>query len=145
VNYEPLERNQHDHGKYFRRDLADGKEILWASERDGWEHLYLIDGKDGSVIRQITRGEWVVRSVDFVDEARRVVYFSASGMSKDEDPYYVHGYKVHFDGTGLVPLTPEAADHTLAYSKDGQFFTDLYSTVNTPPTLVVRRAEDARS
>ena len=144
VNYEPLERRQVDHGKYFRRNLADGKEILWASERDGWEHLYLLDGKSGEVRRQITRGEWVVRSVDFVDEEQRVVYFSASGMAKDEDPYYVHGYKIHFDGTGLEPLTPEPADHTLAYSKDGRFFTDVYSTINTPPTLVVRSADDGK-
>ena len=142
VNYEPLARSQFDHGKYFRRDLADGKEILWASERDGWEHLYLLDGKTGEVRQQITKGEWVLRSVDSIDEAYRVVYFSASGMSKDEDPYYVHGYKIHFDGTGLTPLTPEPGDHTLAYSKDGRFFTDLYSTVSTPPALVVRKAED---
>jgi hypothetical protein len=79
VNYEPLERNQYDHGKYFRRDLDDGKEILWASERDGWEHLYLLDGKTGQVRQQITKGEWVVRSVDLVDEAHRIVYFSSSG------------------------------------------------------------------
>ena len=144
VNYEPLERTQYDHGKYFRHDLDDGKQILWASERDGWEHLYLLDGKNGEVLQQITRGEWVVRSVDYVDEAHRDVYFSASGMSKDEDPYYVHGYKIHFDGTGLTSLTPEPADHVLAYSKDGRFFTDLYSTVNTPPTLVVRSADDGK-
>ncbi len=142
VNYEPLERTQYDHGKYFRRNLADGKEILWASERDGWEHLYLMDGKTGEVRRQITKGEWAVRSVDFVDEAHRIVYFSASGMEQGEDPYYVHGYKIHFDGTGLTRLTPEPADHSLAYSSDGKYFTDLYSTVSTPPTLVVRSAED---
>jgi dipeptidyl aminopeptidase/acylaminoacyl peptidase len=144
VNYEPLERNQYDHGKYFRRDLDDGKEILWASERDGWEHLYLLDGKTGQVRQQITKGEWVVRSVDFVDEAHRIVYFSASGMSMDEDPYYVHGYKIHFDGTRLTPLTPEAADHALVYSKDGRFFTDIFSTVNTPPTLGVRSSDDGK-
>jgi dipeptidyl aminopeptidase/acylaminoacyl peptidase len=142
VNYEPLERNQFDHGKYFRRDLADGKETLWASERDGWEHLYLLDGKTGAVRQQITKGEWVVRSVDFVDETKRVIYFSASGVQKDEDPYYVRGYKIHFDGTGMMPLTPEPADHTLTYSTDGQSFTDLYSTVATAPALVVRSAED---
>ncbi len=142
VNYEPLERNQYDHGKYFRQNLADGKEILWASERDGWEHLYLLDGKTGEVRQQITKGEWTLRSVDFVDEAHRIVYFSASGMEQGEDPYYVHGYKIHFDGTGLTRLTPETADHALAYSSDGKYFTDLYSTVSTPPTLVVRNAED---
>ena len=142
VNYEPLVRNQYDHGKYFRRDLGDGKEMIWASERDGWEHLYLLDGKTGAVRQQITRGPWVVRAVDFIDEANRTIYFSASGMTPGEDPYYVHGYKIRFDGSGLTPLTPEPADHTLAYSSDGLMFTDIYSTVNTAPTLVVRSAKD---
>ncbi len=49
INYEPLTRNQYDHGKYYRKDLDDGKEILWASERDGWEHLYLFDGHTGAM------------------------------------------------------------------------------------------------
>ena len=142
INYEPLVRNQYDHGKYFRRDLGDGKEIIWASERDGWEHLYLLDGKTGAVRQQITKGAWVVRSVDYVDEQQRTIYFSASGMAPGEDPYYVHGYKIRFDGTGLTPLTPEPADHAFAYSSDGQTFTDLYSTVDTAPTLVVRSARD---
>jgi dipeptidyl aminopeptidase/acylaminoacyl peptidase len=142
VNYEPLERDQYDHGKYYRRNLDDGKEILWASERDGWEHLYLLDGATGAVKQQITHGDWVVRSVDYVDEKSRTIYFSASGVNPGEDPYYVHGYKIRFDGTGMTPLTPEAADHTLQYSSDGSMFTDLYSTVDTPPTLVVRHAAD---
>ena len=43
INYEPLTRSQFDHGKYFRQDIDDGKEIIWASERDGWEHLYLLE------------------------------------------------------------------------------------------------------
>ncbi|HSR52542.1 MAG TPA: DPP IV N-terminal domain-containing protein, partial [Acidobacteriota bacterium] len=55
-------------GKYWRHDLDDGRQILWMSERDGWNHLYLYDGASGDVIRQVTRGEWVVKSVDRVDE-----------------------------------------------------------------------------
>lgn len=47
----------------YRYDLNDGMEILWMSERDGWRHLYRIDGKTGEVKNQITRGEWVVRKV----------------------------------------------------------------------------------
>jgi dipeptidyl aminopeptidase/acylaminoacyl peptidase len=142
VNYEPLSADQYDHGKYYRHDLDDGKQIIWASERDGWEHLYMLDGKTGAVERQITKGLWVVRSVDFVDEKNRVIYFSASGIYAHEDPYYVHGYKIGFDGAGMTPLTPEAANHSLSYSSDGETFTDLYSTVDTAPTLVLRSSKD---
>jgi len=61
----------------YRHDLKDGEEMLWLSERDGWRHLYLF-GNDGQVKRQLTKGEWVVRNVDFVDEANGVIYFNAS-------------------------------------------------------------------
>ena len=56
-------------GKRYRYDVADGKEIIWMSERDGWNHLYLYDGATGRVKNQITKGAWVVRGVDRVDEA----------------------------------------------------------------------------
>ena len=61
--------------------MDDGKEIIWASERDGWEHLYLYDGVTGEVKNQITKGDWVVRSVDRVDEAKRQIWFEAGGMN----------------------------------------------------------------
>ena len=93
-------------GKKFRHDLDDGKEIIWMSERDGWNHLYLYDGATGEVKHQITKGEWVVRSVVQVDEKARQIYFAASGMYPGKDPYFVHYYRINFDGTGLLPLTP---------------------------------------
>ena len=146
INYEPLARNQFDHGKYYRHDMEDGKQILWASERDGWEHLYLFDRQtspeQAMTPRQITHGDWVVRAVDHVDEANHEIYFEASGVDADEDPYYVHGYKIHFDGTGLTPLTPIKADHTLNYSQDGKYYVDTYSRLDLPPVMELHRTED---
>jgi dipeptidyl aminopeptidase/acylaminoacyl peptidase len=143
VNYEPLVRDPYDTGKIYRKDLADGKEIVWATERDGWEHLYLYDGHTGQVEHQITRGEWVVRAVDRVDEEKREIYFEASGMNFGEDPYYVHGYKIGFDGSGLTPLSPVPADHWLSYSSDGKYYVDTYSRIDLPPMMELHRSEDA--
>jgi dipeptidyl aminopeptidase/acylaminoacyl peptidase len=142
INYEPLEPNQYDHGKIYRKDLNDGKEIIWASERDGWEHLYLFDGRSGALKQQITKGDWVVRAVNHVDEANREIYFEASGMDPDEDPYYVHGYKIRFDGTGLTALTPVKADHALSYSPDGKYYVDTYSRIDLAPVMELHRAAD---
>ena len=58
------------------------------SERDGWGHLYLYDGATGSVKNQITQGDWVVRGVQRVDEAKRQIWFSAGGMYPGKDPYF---------------------------------------------------------
>ncbi len=143
INYEPLSDDQYDHGKYFRQDLNDGAEIVWASERDGWEHLYLFDGRTGALKRQITHGDWVVRAVDRVDEASHQIYFEAGGMNPGEDPYFVHGYKIGLDGSGLTALSPAAANHKLSYSPDGKYYVDTYSRLDLPPVMELRRAADA--
>jgi len=124
-----------DTGKIYRHDVADGKEILWLSERDGWTHLYLVDGKTGQFKNKITSGDWVVRYIDFVDDAKRQIYFEASGMKPGEDPYLEHGYRINFDGTGLTPLTEGEGDHHLEYSSDGKYYVDLHATISTAPTL----------
>ena len=142
INYEPLIRDQYDHGKRFRQDLDDGRRILWASERDGWEHLYWIDATKATVESQITKGPWVVRAVDRVDEKTKQIFFEASGRNSDEDPYFVHAYRLNFDGTGLTELSREKADHTISYSADGNYFVDLYSQVNVPPVMVVKESKD---
>jgi hypothetical protein len=43
-------------GRRFRQDIDNGREVIWMSERDGWNHLYLFDGKTGAVKTQITKG-----------------------------------------------------------------------------------------
>ena len=128
--------------KKYRFDLADGKELVWMSERDGWNHLYLIDGAAGTVKNQITRGEWVVRSVDKVDEAARRIYFQAGGLVPGQDPYFVQAYSVNLDGTGLTPLTEGDASHSVVYSSDTAFYADLSSRVDLPPVLEIRRTSD---
>src|SRR6185369_2926088 len=97
--------------KRFRLDINDGREIVWMSERDGWNHLYLYDGVSGRVKQQITRGQWVVRGVDKVDTLTRQVWFRASGMNRGQDPYFVQSYRINFDGTGLVAITDCDALH----------------------------------
>jgi dipeptidyl aminopeptidase/acylaminoacyl peptidase len=128
-------------GKRYRHDIADGKEIVWMSERDGWNHLYLYDGA-GNVKNQITTGEWVVRGVVKVDEERRQIWFSAGGMRPGEDPYFAHYYRINFDGSGLTPLTDVAANHTAAFSTDMQYFVDTYSRVDLAPVSELRRTSD---
>ncbi|WP_103728671.1 DPP IV N-terminal domain-containing protein [Novosphingobium sp. HII-3] len=127
----------------FAHELGrSGDEIIWASERDGWNHLYLIDGRTGHVKNRITRGDWVVREVVRVDEAKRQIWFAASGMNNGEDPYFRHYYRVDFDGRNLTPLTPEAADHTATLSPDGRFLVDTYSRVDVPNVSVLRQSSD---
>jgi dipeptidyl aminopeptidase/acylaminoacyl peptidase len=130
-------------GKKYRRDIQeDGKEIIWMSERDGWNHLYLYDGVTGAVKNQITTGPWAVRGVARVDDEKRQIYFSASGMYPGKDPYFVHYYRINFDGTGLTPLTEADANHSLSFSGDATYYVDHYSRVDLPPVSELHRTSD---
>jgi dipeptidyl aminopeptidase/acylaminoacyl peptidase len=131
-------------GKFLLRQFPDTGEILWMSERDGWNHLYLYDAREGKVKNQVTRGEWVVRGVDRVDEAKRQVWFRAGGIDPQQDPYYIHYCRVNFDGTGLVQLTEGDGTHTVDYSPDRRFLIDTYSRVDLAPVTELRRVEDGK-
>jgi dipeptidyl aminopeptidase/acylaminoacyl peptidase len=128
-------------GKNYRYNLDASGEIIWASERDGWNHLYLYDSGTGAVKNQITRGEWVIREVTSVDDKNRQIIFQASGKEPG-DPYFIHYYRINFDGTGLVRLTEGEGTHEATFSPDKKYFVDTWSRVDTPPVSVVRRTDD---
>jgi dipeptidyl aminopeptidase/acylaminoacyl peptidase len=124
------------------RFLDKSDEIIYASEQDGWRHLYLIDGKTGQRKSQITKGAWVVRGIDRIDEDKRQIWFRASGKDPGQDPYLIHYYRINFDGTGLVALTPGNGDHRIRFSPDGKYLIDRYARVELPPVHELRRTSD---
>jgi dipeptidyl aminopeptidase/acylaminoacyl peptidase len=128
--------------KYNYDVKGEGRELIWMSERDGWNHLYLYDGVTGRVKNQITKGEWVVRSVVKVDDDKRQIWFSASGMYPGKDPYFTHYYRINFDGTGFTPLTEADANHEVRFSSDMTLFVDTYSRVDLPNVSELRRSAD---
>ena len=128
--------------KLFTDYLDKTHEIIWMSERDGWNHLYLYDAQTGEVKNQITRGPWVVRGVDRVDEEKRQIWFRAGGIHAEQDPYYVHYCRVNFDGTGLVVLTAGDGTHEVQFSPDRQYIIDTYTRVDMAPVSELRRTND---
>ena len=141
-SYRPANGSLADSGKRYRYDVDDGKEIIWMSERDGWGHLYLYDGATGSVKNQITRGEWVVRGVQRVDEAARQIWFCAGGTHAGKDPYFLSFFRINFDGTGLTELTTADANHNVSFSTDSQLYVNNYSRLDLPNTLELRKTSD---
>ncbi len=144
----PLIEETHDkyvnYTRHFRHDLKDGKHIIWMSERDNWNHLYMYDRTTAQPVQQITKGEWYVRQVLQVDEDNRMIYFSANGMQPDEDPYLIRYYRIGFDGKNLTCLTPEEGMHKAWFSEDMNYLVDVYSMVNKAPIAVLRSAKDGK-
>jgi dipeptidyl aminopeptidase/acylaminoacyl peptidase len=133
--------------------LQKSDEIIYVSEKSGWRHLYLIDAKTGKEKNAITKGDYVVRGIERIDEEKRQVWFRASGMNADQDPYFVHYYRVNFDGSELVALTAGDGDHVrrelrrvlpLQFSPGGKYIIDTYSRVDQPPINELRRDSDGK-
>ena len=149
-----------NYNRIWRRWLKDGR-LLWTSERDNWNHLYLYsptkniskkgarrkasasqspspfgEGWGGALI---TRGPWCVREVLHVDEDAELIYFTASGVHPDEDPYNIHYFTIRFDGTDMCELTPEPGNHRAVFSSDRQYLVDTYSTPSQAPVTTLRK------
>jgi dipeptidyl-peptidase-4 len=131
-----------DPGETFFRFLHDSGEVLWSSERDGWNHLYLYNQKTGALKNQVTQGPWVVRQIIDVDEKSRRVYFLANGREKGEDPYQTHLYSIGLDGNNLMLLTPANSNHTVSISPDHSCFVDNSSRPDLPGEAVLRNLKD---
>jgi dipeptidyl-peptidase 4 len=129
--------NQHDDLHF----LADGKQFLWASERTGYNHIYRYT-MDGKLVNQVTKGSWAtggsrLQAIAAVDEKKGVLYFRALEKSSVER----HLYKINLDGSKMQRLTEENGTHSVNISDDGAFYTDTFSTLNTPPNLALYKTE----
>ena len=122
--------------------VDQGKRFLWASERDGWRHIYSIS-RDGGDVKNITPGNYDVITVERVDAQNGWVYFLAS----PENATQRYLYRVRIDGTGKEErLTPASVPgvHSYNISPRGEFAIHVYSTFNkVPVTDVVRLPQHA--
>lgn len=131
-------------GKYYCHFIEGRRELLWMSERSGWNHLYRIDTASGKVLNAVTSGEWVVRGVEKVDASRGLVWITLSGIHPQEDPYFIHHARVNVDGSGFTLLTSGNGTHTVAWSPDRRYLIDTGSRVDQPPVHVLRDGETGR-
>ena len=118
------------------RFLTSQPEFVWASERDGFKHLYLYRN-DGTLVRQLTSGPWVVEEVKAIDEKEGLLYFTG----RKDTPLESHLYKVALSGGEVTRITQAGAYHSITFSQNASVFVDQYSTVNTPEQVSLHTAE----
>ncbi|AWL13015.1 Dipeptidyl-peptidase IV [Saliniradius amylolyticus] len=115
--------------------LKDSEQFIWASERDGFKHLYLYNN-DGELVRQLTQGEWVVDKIEAIDEASKAVYFTG----RADTPIERHLYRVSLEGGDIERVSQRSGFHGISFSKDASIYVDRFSTVNTPPQVSLHKA-----
>ena len=124
--------NLNDSLRFFK----DGQHFIWLSERDGTQHVYLYR-KNGQLVRQLTRGDFMVFSVAGLDEPNKSVYFLANRKDLKER----HLYRVLTDGSELERLTRDEGVHDVQFSRTWDYFLDNHSSSSNPPSLSIRDAE----
>lgn len=123
----------------------DGRnQLLWMSERDGFNHLYLFDGSSGELVRRLTQGKWMVRQIDLLDAERRRVWLRVMGIHAEQDPYHVHHAHVDLDTGALTVLTDGDGSHEVDYSPDRSHYLATWSRVDHPPVVELRRSSDGK-
>jgi dipeptidyl-peptidase-4 len=115
------------------------QEILFWAENDGWGHFYLYDVY-GNLKNQVTNGPFHVDSFEGIDQKTRTLYFSANGIPTNEDPYYLHLYKINLNGSGLTALNPGDFNSSIDMADSNQYFVSNFSKVNTVPKSELRDA-----
>ena len=128
---------------YFLRD----GHFLWASERDGYMHLYRY-AADGTLVNQVTRGNWAIVSshggafwvhqgVVGIDQANNWIYFIALKDGSVERQLY----RINCDGSGLKRISAEPGTHEIGMSIDASCYFDAYSNIRTLPALRLHAAD----
>lgn len=113
--------------------INNGKEFIWVSDKDGWNHTYRIS-KDGKKQTLITKGNYDVIKTSLVDEKNNTFYFIASPTNATQK----YLYKTKLDGKGkLEMVTPSIlpGTHTYDISPNGIFASHVYTNANVRPMM----------
>ncbi len=112
--------------------VNNGQQFIHWSQRDGWGHYYLYN-IDGTLVRQLTSGEYNCESITGYDPKTQAFTFTANGREAGEDPYYLHHYSLTLNGGEPKLLNKGNFDHQVSASESGRFFVNNSSRVNTVP------------
>ena len=124
--------------------LSKTDEMIWMSERDGRNHLYLYNFGTSKLINQITKGDYTVYEIDRVDKDTRQIWFNALGLVKGRDPYYMQLARINFDGSDLTVLMDDNGSHTWDWSPDLKYLISTHSRIDHAPETVLRDAQTGK-
>jgi len=113
-------------------------EFIWSSERSGFRHLYLY-APDGTLIRQLTSGDWLAEAIVKLDERGGRVYFVGWRTS----PLERHLFRVSLQGGEPEQLTTEPGTHAVVIASDFLSFVDVWDNREHPPSITVRNMQGA--
>ncbi|WP_158222727.1 prolyl oligopeptidase family serine peptidase [Rhodopirellula sp. MGV] len=136
--------------------FGESDEVIYSSEASGFRHLYLVNLSDKDSAFHfdpqssydaieplaITKGEWLVRKIESIDEDARSIDLMVGGFYQDQDPYLQHLVRATLDGESLVPLTDANGDQSFEFSPNKDYLVTTSSRIDSPPLHQLRKTED---
>ncbi|WP_298772621.1 S9 family peptidase [uncultured Shewanella sp.] len=113
--------------------------LIWASERDGFNHLYLYDLK-GGLKRRLTQGPWAVDRLEYVDEENGWVYFTGRKTAVIEKQLY----RVALSGGEIEAITHLSGEHNITFAEHSPIYLDNFSRLSQPPQVSLHDATGKR-
>ncbi|MCL1119357.1 S9 family peptidase [Shewanella seohaensis] len=110
--------------------LKQQSAFIWASERDGFNHLYLFDLK-GKLKTQLTKGNWAVDELEYIDETAGWVYFTG----RKDTPIEKHLYRVPLAGGKVERVSSEAGMHNPVFADSQSVYLDYFNSLSQPPQI----------
>ncbi|WP_435134334.1 S9 family peptidase [Formosa sp. A9] len=117
--------------------FLEDNSFIWTSEKDGYNHIYHYK-KDGSLIKQITSGNWEVTQYYGFDKAtKKIFYQSVENGSINRDVY-----SIGLNGKKKTRLSQKEGTNSAAFSADFTYFINTYSSATTPPVYTLNNAKN---
>ena len=120
--------------------LPGGKQFVFTSEKDGYQHLYLHE-MSGKPVRQLTKGEWEISQINGFDPKTGNVYYTSTEGSALQR----HLYRINLSGSGKTRIS-EAGNGTdvVNMSPDTRYFLNVHSSAGVPPVVSLREGASGK-
>jgi len=115
--------------------LDNGEQFIYVSEESGYNHIYLYD-MDGTLVRQITQGDWEVTNYIGYNEANDRIYY----ISTEESPLERHFYSIGIDGKNKRKMSDGDGWNSINMSKDYKYYIKTYSGPSTPSVYTLHES-----
>ena len=107
----------------------DGQSLIWTSEKSGFNHIYLVNLKNGQA-QQVTTGNWEVTKFHGINQENKVFY-----TSNEEGVINKSLYCINLDGSAKTKLSKDLGTHSSTFSNGMKYYSNTYSTADTPPYI----------
>jgi dipeptidyl-peptidase-4 len=117
----------HDNTNFINDD-----QFIWTSEKDGYNHIYLINYKEKTE-EQLTKGNWEVTNVYGYSNNNKTIYFQAAKSSATDREIY----SLNIENKKLKLLSESPGTNSASFSAKFNYFINTHSSANKPFTITL--------